>query len=47
MQRTVNLTGRVLKVISLHEQPNYYKYWLLRPIDERLETIEILRNQYI
>ena len=38
---------KVLKIISLHEQPNDYEYWISRPVSERIDAIEILRNQYI
>lgn len=38
---------KVLKIVSLYEQSNDYEYWMSRPISERLEAIEILRNQYI
>lgn len=38
---------KVLKIISLHEQHNDYEYWISRPVSERLDAIEILRNQYI
>lgn len=36
-----------LKIVSLHEQPNDYEYWISRPVSERIDAIEILRNQYI
>lgn len=38
---------KILKIISLHEQPNDYKYWLSRPVSERIDAVELLRNQYI
>ena len=38
---------KVLKIVSLHEQPNDYEYWISRPVSERIDAIEILRNQYI
>jgi len=38
---------KVIKIVSLHDKQSDYQYWLSRPIQERLETIEILRQQYI
>ncbi|CDI00837.1 putative Similarity [Candidatus Competibacter denitrificans Run_A_D11] len=38
---------KVLKIVPLHEQTNDYKYWISRPVSERIDAIEILRNQYI
>ncbi|KHD06869.1 hypothetical protein PN36_10065 [Candidatus Thiomargarita nelsonii] len=38
---------KVIKIVSLHEKKSDYQYWLSRPMQERLETIEILRQQYI
>ena len=38
---------KVLKIVSLHEQSNDYEYWISRPVSERIDAIEILRNQYI
>jgi hypothetical protein len=38
---------KVLKIVPLHEQPNDYEYWISKPVSERIDAIEILRNQYI
>ena len=38
---------KVLRIVYLHEQPSDYAYWISRPVSERIEAIEILRNQYI
>jgi len=38
---------KILKIVPLHEQPNDYEYWISRPVSERIDAIEILRNQYI
>lgn len=38
---------KVLRIVSLHEQPSDYAYWISRPVIERIDAIEILRNQYI
>lgn len=38
---------KVLRVVSLHEQSKDYEYWLSRPVGERIDAVELLRNQYI
>lgn len=38
---------KVLRIVSLHEQPSDYAYWTSRPVSERIDAIEILRDQYI
>jgi hypothetical protein len=38
---------KVLKITRLHEQTNDYLYWISRPVNERIDAIEILRNQYM
>jgi len=38
---------RVVKVVSMKDQPSDYEYWKDRPVAERIEAIEILRGQYI
>lgn len=38
---------KTLSIFLLHNQPNDYKYWISRPVSERIDAIEILRNQYI
>ncbi|MDM8557598.1 hypothetical protein [Candidatus Parabeggiatoa sp. HSG14] len=38
---------KVVRIVSLHNQPSDYEYWKTRPVRERFEAIEILRNQYI
>lgn len=38
---------KILKIVPLHEQSNDYEYWISRPVSERIDAIEILRNQYI
>ena len=38
---------KVLKIVSLKKQLSDYEYWLSRPVTERLDTIEILRKQYV
>lgn len=38
---------KILRIVSLHEQSSDYAYWALKPVSERIDTIEILRDQYI
>ena len=38
---------KVQNIVSLKDQPSDYQYWLTRPISERLNAIEILRQQYL
>ena len=38
---------KILKIVPLHEQSNEYEYWTSRPVNERIDAIEILRSQYI
>lgn len=38
---------KVLRIVSLHQQPSDYAYWNSRPVSERIDAIEILRSQYI
>lgn len=38
---------KVLKISNLKSKETDYNFWLNQPIQERLNTIEILRQQYI
>ncbi len=38
---------KVLKITSLKEKSSDFSYWSTRSVKERLETIEILRQQYL
>jgi hypothetical protein len=38
---------KIIKIVPLKEQPLDYIYWLSRPITERLDAIEVLRQQYL
>jgi hypothetical protein len=38
---------KFLKIVLLHKQTSDYEYWISRPVSERIDAIEILRNQYI
>lgn len=33
-----------LRIVFLYEQPNDYAYWILRPVNERIDAIETLRK---
>lgn len=37
----------MLKIKKLKSKETDYKYWINQPVQERLNTIEILRLQYI
>jgi hypothetical protein len=41
------LMEKVLRIVSLKNQPSDNEYWISRPITERLDAIEILRKQYL
>jgi hypothetical protein len=38
---------KVLRIVSLKNQPSDYAYWISQPITKRLDAIEILRQQYL
>lgn len=38
---------KTLRIVSLREQPNDYAYWISKPVSDRIDAVEILRNQYI
>lgn len=38
---------KVLKIVSLKDAQSDFNYWNEKPIIERLNAIEILRQQYI
>jgi hypothetical protein len=38
--------GKVVKIISIHDQTSDYEYWMSKTITERFEAIEFLRKQY-
>jgi len=38
---------KVIKIVPLHNQPSDHEYWISRPLTERLDAIEILREQYL
>ncbi len=38
---------KTIKIVSLKKPPSDYQYWISKPISERLDAIEILRQQYL
>ncbi len=38
---------KVFRIVPLKNQPSDYQYWVSRSIEERLNAIEILRQQYL
>lgn len=41
------MTDKVLKITSLKDDSSETMFWLSKSIEERLATIEFLRQQYI
>ena len=42
----IRLMEKVLKITTIHENTSDYAYWSTKSFQERLEAIEILRQQY-
>jgi len=42
-----NSVKKTLKIVSLNEKKTDYEFWLTQSIEKRLETLEMLRQQYI
>jgi hypothetical protein len=38
---------KVIRIVSMKDQPSDLEYWMSRPITERLDAIEILRKHYL
>lgn len=38
---------RVLRITTHQEQPSDYQYWVTRPVAERLDALEWLRQSYL
>lgn len=38
---------RVVRVTTNLDQPSDYQYWITRPIAERLDAVEMLRQSYL
>lgn len=49
MERSIqkNSVRKTLKIVSLTDKQSDYQFWLTQSIEKRLETLEILRQQYI
>jgi len=45
LKHTVN--RNFLKIIDLHSRQNDFFYWQTQSIEKRLETLELLRTQYM
>ena len=43
----LRMIRRVTCVTTNQEQPSDYQYWITRPIHERLDAIELLRQSYL
>ena len=44
---TPRMIRRVVKITTNKEQPSDYQYWLTRPVCERIDAIEMLRQAYL
>jgi len=42
-----NSVQKTLKIVSLSDKQSDYEFWLTQSIEKRLETLEMLRQQYI
>lgn len=38
---------KVVRVTTFQDQPSDYQYWITRPIAERLDAVEMLRQSYL
>lgn len=38
---------KVVRVTTNQGQPSDYQYWITRPIEERLDAVEMLRQSYL
>ena len=38
---------KVVTVRRLHQQESNYKYWMTCSVQQRIDALEMLRNQYI
>ncbi len=41
------LVQKTLKIVSLNDKQSDYEFWITQSIEKRLETLEMLRQQYI
>lgn len=42
-----NSVKKTLKIVSLKNKQSDYQFWITQSIEKRLETLEMLRLQYI
>jgi len=45
--RQPRMIRKVVRVTTNQDQPSDYQYWITRPIAERLDAVEILRQSYL
>ncbi|MFZ1640028.1 MAG: hypothetical protein WAV07_01040 [Candidatus Contendobacter sp.] len=38
---------KVVKIVPMRQPSSDYAYWRSRPVQERIDTLEMLRQQYI
>lgn len=38
---------KVVRVTTNKDQPSEYQYWITRPVTERIDAIEMLRQSYM
>lgn len=38
---------KVVRITTNQDQPSDYQYWITRPIAERLDAVEMLRQSYL
>jgi hypothetical protein len=38
---------KVVKIVPMRQPSSDYAYWCSRPVQERIDTLEMLRQQYI
>ncbi len=46
-RETNKLVQKTLKIVSLNDKQSDYEFWKTQSIEKRLETLEMLRQQYI
>ena len=47
MNKEFKLDKTAFASYKLGQEPKSYEYWLTQPIEDRIEAIEFLRNQYM
>lgn len=46
-QKPLSMTRKVTRITTNKERPSDYQYWITRPMHERLDAIELLRQSYL